>query len=314
MTGAIVLALAGLVLLAAGSDQLVKGAARLAMMLGRSPVIVGTVVIGLGTSSPEIFISAVSAAQGSLDIAVGNVIGSNTANLSLVLGIAALIATVPATEAKLRREVPLSAASVVLFALLVQDGLTRREGIIMIAALAAALTWLIFHSRESEPALTPMRHLEGRERGSLAREIVRTLAGLAATVGGAQLLVGGAQTVATEVGISEGIIAVTLVAIGTSLPELVTSIQGARHGETQLIAGTLVGSSMFNSLAVAGIAALIGPGALDDPSLAGGATWLMVAVTVLAYVTMITRHRVGRREGALLVAVYLVGMTLTTLL
>lgn len=311
MMAAVAASIAGLVLLAVAANSLVKGAARLALVLGRSPVIVGTVVIGLGTSSPELFISGVSAAQGSLDIAVGNVIGSNIANLSLVLGSAAVISVVPAATPKLRREVPLSAAAVVLFAALVQDGLSTLDGLILIAALAVSLIWLIRHARDGEKDLRATEQLDG-SRG-LGREVVRTVAGLAGTIAGAQLLVWGARIIASNIGMSEGVIGVTMVAIGTSLPELVTSIQAARRNETELIAGALVGSSLFNSLAVAGAAALIGPGPLAEPSLAGLPVVVMVGITIAAYATMITRRSVGRLEGILLVAAYLAALPVISL-
>jgi cation:H+ antiporter len=297
----------GLVLLAYASDQFVVGAARAATLLRLSPVVIGAVVIGFGTSAPELLVSSLAAGQGSLDIAVGNVVGSNVANLSLVLGTAALLTPIAVRGTVLRREAPISLASVVLFAILIQGSLGRLEGGALLLALILGLALIIRSARAGDPTLTAEVEdfvTEGRPSGR--RETVRIVAGLAGTLAGAQLLVTAATTIAAELGLAEGFIGLTVVAIGTSLPELATAVQAARKAETDLIVGNLLGSNLFNSAAVGGSVALIGPGSVADPTLTGLATILMVAVAALATYLMATGREVVRWEGALLLGGYLV--------
>jgi cation:H+ antiporter len=195
---------------------------------------------------------------------------------------------------------------VVLFALLVQGGLGLLEGSILIAALIGGL-WLILRSaREDDPTLTgEVEDFLTPGLPSARRETVRIVLGLVGTLAGAQLLVWAATTIAGELGLAEGFVGLTVVAIGTSLPELATAVQAARKAETGLIVGNLLGSNLFNSTMVAGTAALIGPGIPLDPTLTGLATILMVAVAALATATMVTGRRVLRWEGAVMLVAYL---------
>lgn len=299
----------GLVLLTWAADHFVLGAARTSARLSISPVVIGAVVIGFGTSAPEMVVSGIAAGRGQLDIAVGNIVGSNVANLTLVLGVAALAGTITVASRTLRREAPLSLASVVLFAVLVQDGLTRLEGIFLAAMLAVALIHLLRSARaegNEELSEEVTEFLDEAEEVRVGREVSRALLGLLGTLVAAQVLVVSATDIALRFGLKEGFVGLTIVAIGTSLPELATSLQAARKGETDLIVGNLLGSNLFNSLAVAGIAGIVGPGALGDPKLAGLGTVLMVSVAALAAVFMATGRRVTRNEGVTLVALYVV--------
>lgn len=297
---------AGLALLTAAADWFVLGAVRVAARLRLSTLVIGAVVIGFGTSAPEMVVSGLAAGQGQLDIAVGNIIGSNVANLSMVLGAAALVTTIGVASSTVRREAPLAIGATVAFALAVQGGLSRLEGLLLLGGLIALLTWMIRSSRlpdlelssEVEEYLTdaPVR---------LGREVGRTLIGLVGTLAAAQVLVQSATALAAGIGLEEGFVGLTIVAIGTSLPELATSLQAARKDETDLIVGNLLGSNIFNSLGVAAVAALAGPGPVGDPSLAGVATVLMLAVTFLAAAAMVSGRRVVRPEGALLLALWI---------
>lgn len=297
--------LAGLALLTVAADQFVIGAARIATALRVSPVVVGAVVIGVGTSAPELLVSALAAWQGSVDIGVGNVVGSNLANLTLVLGTAALIAPLAVRSATLVREAPLSLGAVLLLALVLQRPLDGLSAAALLAALVAGVAVLVRGSRDEDPLAGELDEVVDDEpRPRLGREAVRALLGLAGTVGGAQLLVTAASSLAADLGLAEGFVGVTIVAIGTSLPELATAVQASRRGETDLIVGNLLGSNLFNSTAVMGTAALVGPPVPADPSLTGLATAAMVAVAVAATVMMVTRNRVDRWEGALLLVGY----------
>lgn len=313
MIAFVVASLAGFFLLAKAADHMVVGAARLSSALRISPVVIGAVVIGFGTSAPELVVSALAAAQDSLDIAVGNVAGSNIANLTLVMGVAAMITPLAISSTTLRREAPLSAGSVVIFALALAGGLERWEGALLLVLLVLFLANVLRHGRQqpdAELVSEVEEYLDDDREISLRSEALRTVAGLAGTVVGAQLLVWGATGVADEVGLAEGFIGLTLVALGTSLPELLTAVQAARRAEDELIVGNLLGSNIFNSLAVAGTAALVGPGALADPDLARTAALIMVAVACLAWFFLRTGHAVVRGEGVLLLGLYVAAVPL----
>lgn len=305
----------GLALLTVSADRFVAGAARLSFSLRISPVVVGAVVIGFGTSLPELVVSALAAAQGSLDIAVGNIIGSNVANLTLVLGVAALITPVAVASPTLRREAPLSTISVLLFAGLLYwgRGLGDIEATILALAIAGAV-WVMVRSARAEPnelgAQTSEYVEGGRASISIRWESLWTVAGLLGTLLGAQAIVWGARVIATEFGLAEAFIGFTLVAVGTSLPELVTSIQAARRREAELIVGNLLGSNIMNSLLVGGFTGLFGADVLADPGLAGWPNLLMVAVAVTAAIMMVTGRRVARLEGAVLLAAYVLAIPL----
>jgi cation:H+ antiporter len=297
----------GLVLLAKAADQFVLGAARIALVLRISAVVVGAVVVGFGTSAPEMLVSGVAAWQGDPEVGIGNVVGSNVANLTLVLGAAVLIIPIGISGSVLRKETPLMVGSVVLFAWFVQGGITPIEAAVLLVALAVALFLLIKTGGTSPDPELEREVAEFADRAHMPRlrvEVLRTLAGLVGTVAGAQLLVTGAVNLADEWGLSGGFVGFTLVAIGTSLPELVTAVAAARAGEPDLIVGNLLGSNLFNSLAVGAVLALAGSAELDAPRLLGVGVVSMIAVALGVWVLMITGRRLTRWEGAFLLMAY----------
>lgn len=303
----------GIALLTVAADQLVVGAARLAVVLRVSPVVIGAVLIGFGTSAPELVVSGAAARQGDLDLGVGNIIGSNLANLTLVLGVAALVVRMNVSSSTLRREAPLSTLAVVLFAVVVQGGLTRWDGVLLGVALVAVLGVILAGARagaEGELVGEVREYVDGDSPVRASTETLRTVAGLVGTVAGAQLLVTGATGIADELSLSEGFIGLTLVAIGTSLPELVTAVAAARRGEDELVVGNLLGSNIFNSLAVGSAVALIGPGRLADPELTGLAVGVMVGVAIAAWAFMASGREVVRWEAALLLATWVVTLSI----
>lgn len=312
MIVALLIVLVGLVLLTKAADLFVGGAARLSSALSVPPVVIGAVVVGFGTSAPEMVVSGIAAGQGKLDIAAGNIIGSNVANLTLVLGVSALLCAMTVDSSILRREAPMSAAAVVAFAVFIQDGLTRVEGGILLALLVAALAYLFLGSRggDEELASEVDEFLDGDDDISASKEALRTLVGLIGVVVGAQLAVSGASTIAEELGLGEGFIGLTLIALGTSLPELVTAVAAARKNEHELIVGNLLGSNLFNSLAVGATAGLVGPGLLEDDKLAGLGTGLMLAVAFGAWLFMWTGRKVQKGEAIVLLAAYVVAVPL----
>jgi cation:H+ antiporter len=297
----ILLVVIGLVLLTWSADQLVLGSSRLGRQLRVSPVVIGVVVIGLGTSAPEFLVSGLAAARGDIGLAVGNIVGSNILNLSLLLGVAAFIAPVPVAASTIRREVPLAVAAVSVFGLFALSGLDVRGALVLAAACAAALWLLVRWARHGEPERRETTGSSTESRRWV--EPVRALLGLAGVLAGAQMLVAGASTVAAALGVTQAVIGFTLVAIGTSLPELVTTVQAQRRGESDLVVGNLFGSNLFNSLAggaVIGFADPVGP--------ARGTTALVVAMmtgALIAGALLIRGRRLTRLHGMLLGGLYL---------
>ena len=271
---------------------------------------IGAVVIGFGTSAPELLVSGLAAAQGAADVGIGNIVGSNVANMTLVLGIAGLVGSgILVTSGTIRREVPLSIGACVLFGWFLQGGLTRAEGLILLLCLAAALTFILRSGRKSDD---PVREQAADAADAAATELagtarqdaVRTGLGLLGVIVGAQALVWGATRAADSLGLSGGFVGMTIVAVGTSMPEIVTSTKAAARGASDLLVGNLLGSNMFNALAVGGVVALLAPGPIDDPSLTVVGVIAMIVASLLALAFMISRHVVSRREAALLVVFY----------
>jgi cation:H+ antiporter len=315
LDGSLTLALAvlvvGLVVLAVGSDQLVDGAARISDRLGVPPLVVGIVVIGAGTSAPELLIAVLSAVAGVYDLGVGNVVGSNLANVLLVLGVAALAHPVHVPRTTARREGPLSLLAVVAFAWAVQTPLRRGDALLLGGLLVVVLTLIL--TRGEEEVGTPTIDDEGDPADdsrdvsdrSVRREWWRVGLGLAATLAGAQAVVAGGAATADAAGLSDGFVGLTVVAVGTSLPELAAAVQAVRRGQTELLVGNVLGSNLFNALAVGPFAVWTGAslGAAVAPEVAGEATFLMLAAAI-AVGLLLVRERIGRMAGAALVLGY----------
>jgi cation:H+ antiporter len=293
----------GGLLLAVAADQFVIGAARIALLRRISPLAVGVVIVGFGTSAPELLVSVLAAVAGDTPIAVGNIVGSNIANLTLLLGIGAVLLPLTVASRTVRREAPLTVAATVVFALAVQSGIAIWEGAILLALMAAVI-WRVMRTGNSDPLGIEADEFADAGSHNLKTEVGRTLLGLVGTLAGAQLLLSGALDLATLAGLSEGFVGATLVAVGTSLPELVTVVQSARRREGDLILGNLLGSNLFNALAVGGMVGVVGSGAAVGSKLSIVAAGIAVAVAALAWVMMRTGRTVSRLEGGLLVAIY----------
>lgn len=314
MTIGIVAVIAGVIILAWSADQFVLGAARVALLRRVPALVVGVVIIGFGTSAPELLVSALAVIDDQTDVAIGNVVGSNLANLTLLLGLGAIIVPLTVESRAVRREAPLVVAATVAFAVTVQGGITRWEGALLVAALVVSLvliarrpgSMLETHDQVGDEA----HDLTDPEHHHLSPEIVRTTVGLVGTVASAQLLLWGALRIADQTGLSGGFVGVTLVAVGTSLPELVTVIQSARRRQADLIVGNLLGSNLFNALAVGGVVGLIGGPTIDDTALTVVAATAAVIAAVAAAIAMATRHTVTRTEGIALLASYAIAMPL----
>ena len=301
----------GLVLLIWGADRFVTGAAGLALRLGISTLVIGLTVVGFATSAPEMLVSASAAMAGNPGLAVGNALGSNIANIGLVLGITAIVVPLGMGSGTLRRELPLLLAVTLLAVLLLLDReLGRWDGIILLTSLVLVMTWIVRMAKTS-PADDPMVAEfddEIPKEGTLAGFIGWLVLGLLVLLGGAQLLVWGAVNIAHAMGVSDLVIGLTIVAIGTSLPELAASIAGVLKGEPDIAVGNVIGSNMFNLLAVMGIAGAIHPAAIADDVLTRDYP-VMVAMTLalglLVYGLLGGRGRITRIEGGLLLAAYI---------
>jgi cation:H+ antiporter len=302
MVGALLAVGAGAVLLIVASDRLVEGAAGLAVRLRVSAVVTGVVIMGFGTSAPELLVSTLAAARGSRGIGVGNLVGSNLANLSLVLGLLGLVSAPVVSPGVLRRRLPVMALGMAAFALVLHS-LGRWEGAVLVGLFVGAMAWLMSGRHNPEEVVTPGRRKESGPGGrSPALLTALTVGGLVGTLAGAQLLVTGARDIAESLGWAEGLVGFTVTAVGTTLPEIAGALQAGRKSQTDLALGNVFGSNLFNSLASGGAVALVSPGAVDAGLLA--AAWVSVAVAAGAGLMMWTGGRLGRWEGAVLLVVY----------
>ena len=302
------LSVVGLVVLSLAADQFVRGAARLAVVLRMAPIVVGAVVVGFGTSAPEMLVSALAAANGRLDIGVGNIVGSNVANISLVLGSASFVAAVPVGSEVVRRDAAVSVAAVSLFALLVQGQLGRLEGLLLLVALLAWFGLILRGARTGagtgEADIEDISEIVGEDPPGLGAETVRTVVSLALVAASAYVLVEGAERVAEALDLSGGFVGYTMVAVGTSAPELVTAVAAARLRETDLLVGNLLGSNVFNSLAVGGVIGLVGPGPVGDVTMQTTGSLMMVVICAASWAAMAIGTRVSRIEGLVLLCLW----------
>ncbi len=313
------LAILGLAALYFGAEWLVGGSSRLAIMLGVSPLIVGLTIVAFGTSSPELLVSlranfSAETPTAGGDFVLANIIGSNIYNIALILGIAALIRPIQVHRQLLVRELPILVLATVLFMWFVRDqtlGLT--EGMIFIAGLMGFLLFsgiTSYRQMQEGKAMANEVPVEDRAEPVTARAVLiccaLIIAGLAGLMIGAELLVTNAKAIAKALGVSEAVISFTLVAFGTSLPELATVIVASIRREGDLISGNVVGSNIFNIFAVLGITAVAKPLVFDSANVRPLDLWFMTGLTFLIVPLLFTRRSLGRCEGGLLVAVCLV--------
>ncbi len=306
----------GLILLTWSADRFVIGASGLALSFNISPLIIGLTIVAFGTSAPEMLVSAMAAWQGNSGIAIGNVIGSNIVNMTLVLGLAALIIPLTIRSQTLNREFPLTIV-VMFFALaLIYDGvLSRLDGLLLMAGMILVVMWTLHlaHSASANDPLTSSFSDEMPEVDSKRHVWWLVISGLVILLISSRLLVWGAVGIAHSFGISDLVIGLTIVAVGTSLPELATSVVAARKGEHDIAVGNVVGSSLFNTLAVLGIAGIVGPGNFDTIVLTRDYP-LMITLAIALYLMARGVRRTGhgsiqRWAGGLLLAVFVIYQT-----
>lgn len=305
MATSLIFILIGLVLLAAGAEGLVRGSSSVALRLGVTPLVVGLTIVAFGTGSPEFVVSISSALNNNSGLALGNVIGSNISNIALILGIAALIRPLKVRAEIVRRETPVMVAVTALFWLLLSDGdLGRIDGAILVFGAVAYtfLTYYLSKQKQQKEVDEEFKEASERSKGSAWRDGLFIVAGLALLIAGAHLLIEGAVTIAKYFGMSEIVIGLTIIAVGTSLPELATSVLAARKNEPDVALGNAIGSNVLNILAVLGITALIAP-----ISTAGVRTLdlaVMLGNAVLLNVFLGRKFILDRVEGAILLIGY----------
>lgn len=294
----------GVLLLYLGAEGLVRGSADLALRFGLSPLVVGLTVVALGTSSPELVVALEAAIKGNGDIAVGSVVGSNISNLALILGATVLLQPLVIRKELTTLDMPIVVGcSVVLVAMLLDGRLERWEGILLAIGLAAFLVFNGWRAPAGKPLVSgPIRLTPQRRNGLAWLSGLFVIAGLALLVFGADLMLKGAVSAAAILGISQAVVGLTMVAVGTSLPELATTTVAALKQESDLAVGNLIGSNVLNVLGVLGITAVVSP--LRSQGVDAADLGVMVGIALLTLLLMRTGYRLRRWEGAVLLVCY----------
>ena len=290
----------GVTLVLWGADRLTEGASSLARRMNVPEMIIGLTIVAAGTSAPELFVSLVSALKGTPDMAVGNVVGSNTMNCMLIVGCAAMVAPMVISRSTVRKDIPFAIGATLLLMALTYDGsLSWVDGIILLAGFAAFMVYTLRQAKagssEEEATATNMK---------TGKAVLYLIGGLAGLVVGSNVFVDHASNLAFALGISEAVVGLTVVAGGTSLPELATSVVAARKGQSAIAIGNVIGSNVFNILMILGLTGVICPLEIEGITLVDQA--VMLVSIVLVWLFSRTRYTVERWEGALLVGGYLV--------
>lgn len=306
----------GFLLLIWSADRFVIGASASARIFGVSPLIIGVLVVGFGTSAPEMLVSAMASVDGQPGLAIGNALGSNIANIGLILGLTVLFFPLRVRSRIVKREIPLLLLFMFIGALMLMDGeLNRGDGLILLAGLVAMIGWSLHEARQNrQDILAQQFESEIPIDMSATAAVLTLLLGLVVLVASSRLLVWSATEIATALGVSDLIIGLTIVALGTSLPELAASIAAARKGEHDIAIGNVAGSNMFNLLGVLALPGIIAPGAFD-PSILTRDYPTMILLTVLLwfFASNFSLRKGGvitRAEGSLLLLIYIAYMGL----
>ncbi|EMK6581604.1 calcium/sodium antiporter [Vibrio parahaemolyticus] len=309
MLEAVALLIVGLVLLVWSADKLVFGSAAIARNVGISPLVIGMTILAMGSSAPEMMVSATAAWDGKTDTAVGNVLGSNIANIALILGITALIKPLSISSAVIRRELPLMIAVTVLAGILLWNShLGFYEGVLLFVLFGAFLFAMLQISRKEQKsgdAFLEDQESEIPQGVSNPKAIMWVVVGLILLPLAASLLVDNAVIIAKHFGMSDLVIGLTIIAIGTSLPELAASLAGVLKGEDDMAVGNIIGSNVFNILAVMGLPGIINPSTLSEYAM-GRDFWVMLGVSLLLVAMCLGKSRsINRLEGAILFTCFL---------
>ena len=293
----------GLGLLYYGADYLVKGGASIALKLKVSPLVIGLTLVAYGTSAPELVVSVDAALKGLGDVSIGNVVGSNICNIALILGLCATITPLRVNPELLKKDIwiMIGSCAILLGFFALNGGVNRWEAALLLAGSLTYTLWSFHSSRKAEKT-TPVEEMP-ETRYSVWFSLLMVMGGLAALVGGAKLFVNAAIVIAHSCGVSEAVIGLTVVAVGTSLPELATSVVAAVKKEQDIAIGNVVGSNIFNILAILGVAPLISP--IQTQGISYVDMFLMLGVTVLLYPFMKSGMKISRKEGIAFLVIYI---------
>ncbi len=304
---AIAATVVGLAALAWSADHFVAGASAVARYAGMAPLLVGMLVIGFGTSAPELVVSAFAAAGGNPELAIGNAFGSNVANIGLILGITAMVLPILVHRGVLRRELPVLIVVTLIAWLLLADGtLSRLDAAVLGGVLVAQITWAIVVGRRN-PSDELAREVEESATMTRSRAWLSLVAGLVLLVLSSRVLVWGAVDIAERLGWSDLVIGLTVVAIGTSAPELASALAAVRRGENDLALGNVIGSNLFNTLGVLAVAGLVAPASVDPAILTRDLPFVLSLTILLVVFALWPWHRgsISRSEGGVLFALWL---------
>ncbi|WP_424047615.1 calcium/sodium antiporter [Prevotella jejuni] len=289
----------GIVLVLWGADRLTDGAVAVAEKMKMPQIVIGLTIVAMGTSMPEFCVSLISALKGTSDLAVGNIVGSNIFNTLLIVGVSALVAPMSIMKTTVRKDIPFALVASALLLIMCLDGDISR-----IDAAILFVMFLIFMYITLRGAKAQGTDVEEKEKKPMATwlSVVWILVGLACLIGGSNLFVDGATAVATKLGVSEAVIGLTIVAGGTSLPELATSVVSARKGNSGIAIGNVLGSNVFNILAILGLTGVISPMTLKGITMTDLS--MMVISIILIWLFSFTKYKIERWEGAILTAVF----------
>lgn len=308
------LLLIGFALLIKGADYFVEGASKIANTLRVSPLLIGLTIVAFGTSAPEASVSFIAAFEGNSDVAIGNVVGSNIFNATFILGITAIVFPLAVQSETIRKEIPFALLAAVSLLLLISDiklqyseinMVTRTEGILLLLFFVIFLYYVFEIARNNRDQID--NNPSDMVNTSWTKNLVLTIGGLASIVFGGNLVVKNSIQIALSLGMSETLVGLTIVAVGTSLPELVTSVTAALKKQTEIALGNIIGSNIFNIFFILGASATIHPLAVDPKIFLD--MWLMIFVTFLILILSRTHHRISKIEGVTLAIIYIIYLT-----
>lgn len=308
-----ILLIVGFILLIKGAGYFVDGASAIAGKLHISPLIVGLTIVSLGTSAPEAVVSIIAALEGNGDMVIGNIVGSNIINISLMLGVTVLISPLIIERETQTREIPYSLAAAVLLLIFMSDQLLfsaessaigRIDGIILLAGIVLFLYYIFVKARRTKEATQDEEAKKAGNDTSWLKNIALFIIGLAGIVFGGDLVVDNASSIALSLGMSQALVGLTIVAIGTSLPELTTSISAARKGEAGMALGNLIGSNIFNIFFVLGISSVISPLSVSGSLFTD--TWVLIFISVILVILALWKGKLSRTSGGIFILLYVI--------
>lgn len=299
----------GVLLLTVGGEALIRGALSASGRLGISPLLSGLIIVGFGTSSPELAVSVEAALSSNPDISIGNVVGSNISNILLILGVCALITPMTVQPSALRRDGLVVLAATIVFMMTINGGfLSRLDAIILLLMLAAYLTWAYKSEKNPESPQAEVYEAEANEIDKKPASVLGTVAaivgGLVLLIGGSNVLLKGAIGIAELYNVPEAVIGLTLVAVGTSLPELSISVLAAFRKHADVAIGNILGSNIFNLMGILGVSALITPLTVN-PRIIAFDQWVLIGISIMLLIFLFTGRRLNRCEGGILLLGYI---------